>query len=324
MKRSGSPYLTHQLVNNVIKSINGVRVEENSNAPKNGPQGRTFIDLVSGTEKANSDKTDMSSSNETSPITQDPNSKAPLANMDNTLPEAQDKSAPKDIGVPEQPQPSPVTRDAEAATSPTSKKRRFDQMDESGIHTYSKYERLISNFKPERVAQLRGEALKDLEQAESSKASFDCALADLKGREDQMKQIRDQSKVLVDEMSNGMRGQGDQGVVAGLLASTGTAYANGLTSLLDLLLQGSSCSRDGRTAEELQAQRAEAVDKAGKAKKRVQVLDHIEKARATHESYMKAKDYRQKIRNLLSETDEHAMELEKACIVAFSHAEQED
>ncbi|KAH7151459.1 hypothetical protein DER46DRAFT_690450 [Fusarium sp. MPI-SDFR-AT-0072] len=324
MKRNASQYLTHQLVNSVIKSINGTRVEETSNAPNNGLQDRTVIDLVSGTEKANSDKVDMSSSNETRPITQDPNNKAPLANMDHTLPRTLDNSTPKDTSAPEQPQPSPLTKDAKAATHPTSKKRTFDQMNGAEISPYSEYERLISNLKPEQVAQLRGEALKNLEQAESDKASFDCALADLKGRKDQMKQIRDQSKTLVDEISNGMKGQSDQGVLAGVLASTGTVYVNGMTSLLDSLLQASSSSQDGRTAEELQAQRAEAVDKADKAKKRVQAVDHIEKARAIHENYKEAKGYRQKIRDLLSEADERAMDLEKACIVAFSHAEQED
>ncbi|KAF5586676.1 uncharacterized protein FSUBG_12063 [Fusarium subglutinans] len=322
MKKNASQYLTCQLVNGVIQGINGARVEETLKAPTNEPQDRTVIDLVNGTEKAN--RVDISSSDETNPIVQDPNSKAPIAQMRPSFPKTLGNITPKNNGAPEQSQPSPVTKGAQPDTPPMSKKRTFNQMNCEEASSYSKYEKLILNLNLEHLAELRGEALKSLEKAESDKASFDCALADLKGREDQIKQIRDQSKTLVDEMSNGMRGQSDQGVLAGVLASTGTAYVNGITSLLDSLLQATSDFQERPTAKELQAQRAEAVDKASKAKEQVQALDHIEKAWSIHQRYKEAKRYRQKLRDLLSETDERAIELEKACLSTFSQAEQED
>ncbi|KAF5669485.1 hypothetical protein FCIRC_9254 [Fusarium circinatum] len=308
--------------NGVIQGINGARVEKTLKAPTNKPQDRTVIDLVNGTEEANS--VGISSSNETKPLVQDPNSKAPIAQMRPSFPKTLGNIAPKSNGAPEQSQPSPVTKGAQPDTPPISKKRTFNEMNCEEASSYSKYEKLILNLNLEHLAKLRCEALKSLEKAESDKAGFDCALADLKGREDQIKQIRDQSKTLVDEMSNGMRGQSDQGVLAGVLASTGTAYVNGITSLLDSLLQATSGSQESPTAKELQTQRAEAVDKASKAKEQVQALDHIEKAWSIHQRYKEAKRYRQKLRDLLTETDERAIELEKACLSTFSQEEQED
>ncbi|KAF5987558.1 hypothetical protein FBULB1_1947 [Fusarium bulbicola] len=303
MKKNASQYLTYQLVNGVIQGIKGP---------------------IGGTEKANIDRVDISSSYETKPIVQDPNSKAPKAQVRPSFPKTLGNIAPNNNGAPEQSQPSPVTKGAQPDTPPISKKRTFGQMNCEEVSSYSKYEKLILNLNLEHLAELRGKALNSLEKAESDKAGFDCALADLKGREDQIKQIRDQSKTLVDEMSNGMRGQSDQGVLAGVLASTGTAYVNGITSLLDSLLQATSDSQEKPTAKELQAQRAEAVDKASKAKKQVEALDHIEKAWSIHQRYKEAKRYRQKLRDLLSETDERAIELEKACLSTFSQSEQED
>ncbi|KAF4495891.1 hypothetical protein FAGAP_7968 [Fusarium agapanthi] len=276
MRKNASQYLTHQLVNGVIQSINGMRVENTLNAPKNGLQDRTAIDLVSRTEKANSDRVNTTSSNKTPPITQDPDNKAPIANMSH--------------------------QGAQADTPPISRKRTSDQMNCEEPSSYSKNESLFLSLNPNDITLLR----------------------DLKGREDQIKQIRDQSKTLVDEISNGMKGQSDQGVLAGVLASTGTAYVNGITSLLDSVLQASSNSQDKPTAKELQARRAEAVDKASQAKERVQTLDNIEKARSIHQRYEEARSYRQKLRDLLSEADERAIELEKAYTATFSQAEQED
>ncbi|KAH7259038.1 uncharacterized protein BKA55DRAFT_591837 [Fusarium redolens] len=318
MRKDALQYLTRQMVNSVIKEINGRSVKEASKALKNSVQDKTVIDL------ANSDEAGMGRSNETRPITKDPSNKLPLANREHTLPESLDYRASQDNSAPKQSQPSPLTKDAKATTPPTSKKRTFEQMNGAEISSYTKYETLVSNLKPDKIAQLRAQAIKNLERAESDKARCDCALAYLNEKEDQMKQIRDQGKTLIDEMSSGIKEQGNQGVLAGVLASTGTAYFNGINRLLDSLLQSLSGSQDGRTVRDLQAQRAEAVDKADKEKKQVQALNHIEKARSIHENYKEAKGYRQKILDLLSETDERAMDLEKACIVAFSHAEQED
>ncbi|KAF5252804.1 hypothetical protein FANTH_2128 [Fusarium anthophilum] len=294
MKKNASQYLTHELVNGIIQSINGASVEKTLDTPKKGPQDRTAINLASGTEKANSDRLDTKRS------VQDPNGRAPIASMSHSLPKILGNTTPKNNGAPEQPQPSPLTKVAQ-------KKSTFNQMNSEEASYYNIYQKIIRNLSSNHITELRNDALQYLEMAESDKARFDYALANLKGREDQIKQIHDQGKTLLDEMSNRMKGKSEQGVLAGVLASTGTAYVTGITSLLDSVLQASSTSQGKVTVKELQAQRAEAVDKVSKAKERLQTLGKVESARLIHQRHEEARSHRQKLLDLLSEANERAI-----------------
>jgi hypothetical protein len=129
---------------------------------------------------------------------------------------------------------------------------------------------------------------------------------------------------LIDSTNSGLRESANHDVLAGIVANTGEIYLNGVNKLLDSFLRASSDSQNGLKAEQLRVRQAEAIKKVGEAKKRIQALDDIDRARAIHENYIEMNEFRQSMRAIWMKTGECARDLEKACIAAFSHAEEQD
>ncbi|KAF9773228.1 hypothetical protein IL306_009001 [Fusarium sp. DS 682] len=327
IKKSKSQYLTAEAATSVTEKIQDGTIRAVSRFAYNSHLDSITVDLgKEGGKTIDKDGTIAGNSGPKEPrqTAAGPSQKTPVTNGDSSHPAPLTTSASPSHSAHMQAQSALLTNSVRDVLPPTTKKRTFEQMKDPEASTYRKYEALISNLNSERIEKLRAKAIENLSKAEFDKANSDYALGDFKGRESQIKQIRDHSKNLIDNMSNGLREQGSHGQLAGVLANTGAAYFDGIKTLLDSLLQTSPGSEDENVAEELQARHSKTIETLDKAKKRVRALDHIQTARLMHEKYSEMKDYRQKIRALLSETDDRAEELEKACFAAFSHAEEED
>ncbi|KAG5744875.1 hypothetical protein H9Q70_012434 [Fusarium xylarioides] len=306
-------YIIYQIDSEVARTV--------SEAPNQGRQSSTAVHLESRSEKPTDIKVETSAQTESVPIQTVPIHEAPTANDNDNLPTTVDASTADDHEAQAQAQP---TNDGAQSAPPVTRKRTFEQMNSTENSMYDKYKTIMTSIKPERIAQLQTEAIEKLERAESEKAATDHALVTLRVREDQLQQIRDHSKKMIDTTSNGLREQANHDVLAGTLANMGEVYFNGVNRLLDSFFQTSSASLGGFTIGELQARHTEAIDKVDKAKKYIRALDHIEKARAVHENYIEMNGFRESMRAVWVKTGERVEDLEKACIAAFSHAEEED
>ncbi|KAI1012313.1 hypothetical protein LB503_004686 [Fusarium chuoi] len=317
----GRKCLSSSLEQSIIDQINNEASSTVSEASQQGQQTETPVHRDSGSEKRNDIKVEMSEPNKSTPTHTDHTHEAPTPNGNDNLPATVDVPTAHEHVAPMQARP---TNDGAQSAPPVTRKRTFEQMNSTSNSMYDKYKTLMTSFKAERIAQLRVEAIEELERAESEKAVTDHALVTLRAREDQLQQFRDHSKRLIHTTSSGLREQANHDVMAGALANMGEVYFNGVNRLLDSFLQMSSGSLGGRTIEELQARQTEAVDKVDKAKKRIRALDHMEKARAVHENYTEMMELRQTMRTFWMQTGDRVKGLETACVAAFSHAEEED
>ncbi|KAF4335461.1 hypothetical protein FBEOM_10698 [Fusarium beomiforme] len=211
--------------------------------------------------------------------------------------------------------------DANAQPSSTSKKRTFDEMNDSETSSYNKYATLISDIETGKMERLRLEAIKNLEKAEFDKAASGRALERCRARRDQIRQIRQQSKELTDKVRNALKEQGSH-VLAGVLAETGAAYSNSINQILDDILKTPSSSLV--EVQRLKEQHYTAIVALDRAKKRVRTLEKIQKAQLMRKNYVKIKEYRRNVLAHLNHTDERAGAMEEQCIAAFSGAEEED
>ncbi|KAF5547557.1 hypothetical protein FPHYL_10146 [Fusarium phyllophilum] len=317
----GEQCLSPSLEQYIIGQINSEVAPTVSEAPNQRRQSSTTVHLESGSERSTDIKVEMSAQTEPTPIETVPIHEPPTASDNDNLPTTVNASTAHEHEAQAQAQP---TNDGTQSSPPVTRKRTFEQMNSTDDSMYYKYKTLTASIKPERIAQLRTEAIEKLERAESEKAATDHALVTLRAREDQLQQIRDHSKKMIDTTSNGLREQANHDVLAGTLANMGEVYFSGVNRLLDSFLQTSSASLGGFTVEELQARQTEAVVKVNKEKKHIRALDHIEKARAVHESYIEMNGFRESMRAVWVKTGERVEDLEKACVAAFSHAEEED
>ncbi|KAF5987232.1 hypothetical protein FCOIX_1087 [Fusarium coicis] len=286
-----------------------------------GRQSSTAVHLENGSESSKDIKVEMSEPSEPIPIQTVPSHEIPTANENQNPPADMGVPTAHEHAVPTQPQPT----NGETQSAPlVTRKRTFEQMNSTENSMYDKYKTLMRNITPERSAQLRAEAIEKLERAESEKAATDHILVTLRAKEDQLQQIRDHSKRMIDTTSNGLREQANHDVLAGTLANMGEVYFNGVNRLLDSYLQTSSASFLGFTVEDVQARQTEAIEKVGRAKKHIRALDHIENARAVHENYVEMNGFRESLRAVWVKTGERVEDLERSCVAAFSHAEEED
>ncbi|KAF4422131.1 hypothetical protein FACUT_10740 [Fusarium acutatum] len=317
----GEQCLSRSLEQNIIGQINNEGTRTVSEAPHQGRQSSTAVRLEGESEKSNDIKLEMNEPSEPTPIQTDPSHETTSANDNNHLPATVDGPTTQEHVAQTQAQP---TNDGTQSAPPVTRKRTFEQMNSTEDSMFEKYKTLITSIKPERIAQLRAEAIEKLERAESEKAATDHLLVSLRAREDQLQQIRDHSKKLIDATSNGLREQANHDVLAGTLANMGELYFNGVNRLLDSFLQTPSGSLGGYTVEELQARHTEVIDKVDRAKKHMRALDHIEKARTVHENYIEINGFRESMRAVWTKVGERVEDLEKAYVAAFSHAEEED
>ncbi|KAF5637867.1 hypothetical protein F52700_4569 [Fusarium sp. NRRL 52700] len=317
----GQQCLSLSLKQNIICLINNARARIGSEASDQSRQSSTALQLESGSERSSDIKVEMSALTEPIPIQADPINEILTADDNNNFAATVDAPSAHEHVAQTQAQP---TNDGAQSGPPATRKRTFEQMNNTDDSMYDKYKTLMTSAKPERIAQLRAEAMEKLEQAESEKVATDRALVTLRAREDQLRQFRDHSKRMIDTTSNGLREQANHDVLAGTLANMGDIYFNGVNRLLDSFLQTSSAHLGGLTVEELQARHNEAADRVDKAKKHIRALDHIEKARAVHENYIEMNEFRESMRLVWVKTGERVEDLEKACVAAFSHAEEED
>ncbi|KAF5565904.1 hypothetical protein FNAPI_1453 [Fusarium napiforme] len=297
-------------------------------APEASVQGRessTAVHLEGGSEKSNGIKVETSEQSEPTSIQTVPSHETPTANgNDDPLAAVEVPTAQEHVAQTQTQTQAQPTNDGTQSAPPVTRKRTFEQMNSTEDMMYEKYKTLMASTKPERLAQLRAEAMGSLEQAESEKTATKYALVTLRAKEDQLQQIREHSKRMIETTSNGLREQATHDILAGTLANMGEVYFNGMNRLLDSFFQTSSASLGGFTVEELQARHTEAIDKVDKVKKHIRALDHIEKARAVHENYTEMNGFRESIRAVLVKAGERVEDLEKACVAAFSHAEEED
>ncbi|KAF5722378.1 hypothetical protein FMUND_2890 [Fusarium mundagurra] len=320
----GEQCLSASLEQDIIGQINHEGARTVPKASDQGRQSSTAVHREGGSGRPNI-KLEMSEPSEPTPIQTDPSQEAPTANDNDNLPETVEvPTAHEHVAQTQTQAQAQPTNDKTQSAPPATRKRTFEQMNNTENSMYGKYKTLMTSIKPEKIAQLRAEAIKNLELAESEKAATGHALVTLRAKEDQLRQIRDHSKRMIDTTSNGLRQQANHDVLAGTLANMGEVYFNGVNRLLDSFLQTSSASLSGFTVEELQARHTEAIDKVDKAKKHTQALDHIEKARAVHENYIEMNGFRESMRAVWVKAGERVEDLEKACVAAFSHAEEED
>ncbi|KAJ4112881.1 hypothetical protein NW760_004705 [Fusarium oxysporum] len=316
----GQQCLYFSLAQIIVDEIKNGGTPVANKAPHQSRQSSTVVHLNSGSQRSSDNKTDRSGSIETTPIHGDLSHETPIAHGNDGLPVPSETGTSKSLKA-HTPQ---STSGVKVPAPPVTRKRTFEQMIGAENSTYNKYKALIMSIKPGKITQLRSEAIQKLEQAESEKAAADYALGGLEARKEQLRQIRSHSRKLIDSTNSGLRESADHDVLAGIVANTGEIYFNGINTLLDSFLQVPSGSRNERTAELLRVRHIEAVDKLNKAKKQMRVLGHIEKAQAIQENYLQASDFGQSIRALWLHTDERVRDLEKACIVAFSCAEEEE
>ncbi|KAH7194262.1 hypothetical protein DER44DRAFT_902981 [Fusarium oxysporum] len=316
----GQQCLYFSLAQIIVDEIKNGGTPVANKAPHQSRQSSTVVHLNSGSQRSSDNKTDKSGSIETTPIRGDFSHETPIAHGNDGLPVPSDTGTSKSLKA-HTPQ---STSGIKEPAPPVTRKRTFEQMNGAENSTHNKYKTLIMSIKLRKITQLRSEAIQKLEQAESEKAAADYALGGLEAREEQLRQIRSHSRELIDTTNSGLRESANHDVLAGIVANTGEIYFNGINTLLDSFLQVPSGSRNERTAELLRVRHIEAVEKLNKAKKQMRVLGHIEKARAIQENYLQARDFGQSIRALWLQTDERVRDLEKACIVAFSCAEEEE
>jgi hypothetical protein len=317
----GEICLSPALEQEIIGQINHEGALTAPEASALGRQSSTAVHLEGGSEKSNGIKVETSEQSEPTSIQTVPSHETPTANGNDDPPTAVEVPTAHEHSAQTQAQP---TNDGTQSAPPVTRKRTFEQMNSTEDSVYDKYKTLLTSPKPEKLAQLRAEAMGNLERAESEKAATKYALVTLRAKEDQLQQIREHSKRMIDTTSNGLREQANHDILAGTLANMGEVYFNGMNRLLDSFLQTSSASLGGFTIEELQARHAEAIEKVDKVKKHIQALDHIEKARAVHDNYSEMEEFRESMRAVWVKAGERAEALEKACVAAFSHAEEED
>ncbi|EWZ80745.1 hypothetical protein NW765_015182 [Fusarium oxysporum] len=316
----GQQCLYFSLAQIIVDEIKNGGTPVANKAPHQSRQSSTVVYLNSVRQRSNDNKTDRSGSIVTTPIHGDLNHETPIAHGNDGLPVPSETGTSKSLKA-HTPQ---STSGVKGPAPPVIRKRTFEQMIGAENSTYNKYKILIMSIKPGKITQLRSEAIQKLEQAESEKAAADYALGGLEAREEQLRQIRSHSRELVDSTNSGLRESANHDVLAGIVANTGEIYLNGVNKLLDSFLQASSDSQNGLKAEQLRVRQAEAIKKVGEAKKRIQALDDIDRARAIHENYIEMNEFRQSMRAVWMKTGECARDLEKACIAAFSHAEEQD
>ncbi|PNP76536.1 hypothetical protein FNYG_09955 [Fusarium nygamai] len=317
----GEQCLSQSLEQEIIGQINHEGARTVPEPSVQGRQSSAAVHLESGSEKSNNIKVEMGEPSEPTPIQTVPSHETPTANDNENPPATVEVPTTHEQVAQTQAQP---TNDETQSAPPVTRKRTFEQMNSTEDSMFEKYKTLMTSIKPERIAQLRAEAMGNLQRAESEKAATKHALVTLRAKEDQLQQIREHSKRMIDTTSNGLREQANHDILAGTLANMGEVYFNGMNRLLDSFLQTTSASFGGFTVEELQVRQTEAIEKVEKAKKLIRALDHIEKARATHESYIEMSGFRESIRAVWVKTGERVEDLEKACVAAFSHAEEED
>jgi hypothetical protein len=208
-------------------------------------------------------------------------------------------------------------------------------MSDAQSASHEKYKTFVANLNTEDFKRLHNNATKDLAQAEAEKAAADFALGNLEGREDQIREIQQQSETNTqqkadksrDEEQDSKPSEGNtvsQGILTDIISSTGKVFLDGINRLRDSLIQPQpEESTDISAADRIRQQHAKAVENLAEAKKRVSTLDHIEKARFMQDSCNEMRDYRRKIRILLKETEEKTTAMEKAYSEAFHCAEEE-
>ncbi|KAF5683566.1 hypothetical protein FDENT_7178 [Fusarium denticulatum] len=321
----GEQCLSQSLEQEVVRQINHEGARTVLKAPNQGQQSSTDVDLDSESERSSGIKVETSEPSEPTSIQTVPSHETPTANGNDDPPATVEvPTAHEHVTQTQTQAQAQPTNDGTQSAPQVTRKRTFEQMNSTEGSTFDKYKTLMTRTKPEKLAQLRAEAMGNLERAESEKVATKHALVTLRAKEDQLQQIREHSKRMIDTTSNGLREQANHDVLAGTLANMGEVYFNGMNRLLDSFLQTSSASLGGFTVQELQARQTEAIDKVDKAKKHIRALDHIEKARAVHESYSEMERFRESLRAVWVKTGERVEDLEKACIAAFSHAEEED
>ncbi|KAF5618101.1 uncharacterized protein FTJAE_12407 [Fusarium tjaetaba] len=317
----GEICLSPALEQEIIGQINHEGALTAPEASAQGRQSSTAVHLEGGSERSNGIKVETSEQSEPASIQTVPSHETPTGNGNDDPPTAVEVPTAHEHVAQTQAQP---TNDGTQSAPPVTRKRTFDQMNSTEDSMYDKYKTLTTSITLERFAQLRAEAIEKLERAESEKAATDRILVTMRAKEDQLQQIRDHSKRMIDTTSNGLREQANHDVLAGTLANMGEVYFKGMNRLLDCVLQASSASIFGFTVEDVQARQTAAIDKVDKGKKHIRALDHIEKARAVHENYIEMEGFRESLRAVWAKTGERVEDLEKACVAAFSHAEEED
>ncbi|KAM0545800.1 hypothetical protein ACHAPJ_011126 [Fusarium lateritium] len=222
----------------------------------------------------------------------------------------------------------------------TTKKRRFEQISGGGNAQYEKYKSVVASAHPEEIERLLDKAILDLEQAEAEKEAADFALGYFRGRGDQLKEIHQQSDIILQDATNeldseqsilpgdntpsGTQNTSSQGVIAGVLTTTGKVFLHGINKLRDALLQTHPSSENQLAATQHRKQHADAVEKLRAAKARLDALDRIKKARQMEGICNEMRDQRRKLRSLLEESDRRVAAVEMICAESFRTAEEEN
>ncbi|KAM0355000.1 hypothetical protein ACHAPU_000847 [Fusarium lateritium] len=201
--------------------------------------------------------------------------------------------------------------------------RRSRQVSPTATSRCSRFRSTLDDFKPEELNTLRARAKRDLEKAETEKAAADVALGNIKGREDQLKEIFHQSDMYMqheaDDLGNGYKAS--QAFLVDLQATVSKVYIEGLLALKHSLLQTYPGSQDQSVDG---ARQAEAAENLRNAKQRVYTLDRLQKATFLQNSWDEAKYHQSKIIALLDETNERLIRMEEEWMQAFHDSESEN
>ncbi|KAF5667308.1 hypothetical protein FHETE_6011 [Fusarium heterosporum] len=205
-------------------------------------------------------------------------------------------------------------------------RKRPRQVRQTPTSRYSRFKDTLNDLKPEDLNILRDQAMRDLEKAEDEKAAADFALGSLKGRQDQIQEIRQHSDMYLqhqaDDQGNGYRAS--ECFIGDLLKTADKVYIEGLLELRQSLLQTYPGSQGQFVDKTLQARHAEAVKDLRETKQRVYALDRLQKAAFVQKSCNEMRGYRRKIKALLAETEGSLETMEAACMQAFHDSESED
>ncbi|SPJ76050.1 uncharacterized protein FTOL_05781 [Fusarium torulosum] len=153
---------------------------------------------------------------------------------------------------------------------------RKEHMYDAANSQYNRYKSVVAALTPEELEGQRAQAAKHLEEAEAEKAAADFALGGLKGREDQIQEIRQHSETYIQNEISGPTSQDGQLHPHAIGDKT---FLDTFGKLRDSLLQTYPDNHDQSTSDQLRKRQTEAAKKLNDAQKRLNSLDHIEKAK---------------------------------------------
>ncbi|CAJ0546809.1 Ff.00g014360.m01.CDS01 [Fusarium sp. VM40] len=166
---------------------------------------------------------------------------------------------------------------------------------------------LVASLAPGELQSLRAQAAKHLEEAEAEKAAADFALGNLKGREDQIREIRQHSETYI---QNEISGRVPEDSLLNSHVRGDRTVFDTFIQLRDSLLEAYPGNVDQSSSDQLRTN-AEITQRYSDAKQRLHTLDHIEKARFMHHSCNEMRDYRKKLRDLVDETGKRLQTMER-------------